>query len=213
MDARPLPRKALVKVPRQVRSIQTVHAVLDAARRVLHREGAEALNTNRVAAVAGISPGSLYQYFADREMILAALVERDVLEARVIFRRVYAAGAGLPEDERMLAALDAWAARLEVDSELVAEVLRLAPLLSDHGVATVLEADFTEALRGDTERPVSFARLRAGPAATFVGVNALVFVLLKWMAEQPPNVPRRALVERIAWMLRLLVEQPASATP
>jgi AcrR family transcriptional regulator len=212
MDATLLPRNALLKVPRQLRSIQTVHAVLDAARLVLVREGAEAFNTNRIAAVAGISPGSLYQYFSDREMIVAALVERDVLAARALFRAKYASSAGLPERERMRGAVDALAASLEKDADLVAEMLRMAPLLSKRGVAHVLETSLTAALRGETERLVPAARLRGGAASIFVGVNTLVFVMLKWIAERPANVPRYAIAERFAWQLQQLLELPSLAT-
>lgn len=66
------------RVPRQARSRATVERILDATARVLEREGYDAATTNRVAAEAGVSPGSLYQYFADREDLLVALTERFV---------------------------------------------------------------------------------------------------------------------------------------
>lgn len=66
------PRKA----PVQRRSKVAVATILDAAARILEEGGLEALNTNRVAAVAGFSVGSLYQYFPSKEAILAALIRR-----------------------------------------------------------------------------------------------------------------------------------------
>jgi len=64
------------KVPRQDRSRATVDAILEAAARVLVKEGFERTTTNRVALAAGVSVGSLYQYFPSKEALVAALIER-----------------------------------------------------------------------------------------------------------------------------------------
>ncbi|MFI4982457.1 MAG: TetR family transcriptional regulator [Nevskiales bacterium] len=61
------------KRPRQERSALLVTAILEAAVRVLVREGARRFTTARVAEVAGISVGSLYQYFPNKEAILFRL--------------------------------------------------------------------------------------------------------------------------------------------
>ena len=64
--------------PKQRRARQTVDAVLDAAVRVLKREGFNAITTNRIAEVAGVSIGSVYQYFPDKRAIFVALHQRHV---------------------------------------------------------------------------------------------------------------------------------------
>ena len=61
------------KLPRQDRSRATVDAILEAAARVLVKEGFERTTTNRVAEAAGVSVGSLYQYFPNKEAILFRL--------------------------------------------------------------------------------------------------------------------------------------------
>ncbi len=66
------------KHPRQARSRALVEAILDATERVLAREGLELATTTRVAEVAGVSVGSLYQYFPSRDALLAAVIERRV---------------------------------------------------------------------------------------------------------------------------------------
>jgi AcrR family transcriptional regulator len=66
------PRKA----PRQTRSANTVETLLAAAARVLERESLAGFNTNRVAEVAGVSIGSLYQYFPNKAALVAALIDR-----------------------------------------------------------------------------------------------------------------------------------------
>lgn len=64
------------KSPRQARSRATVEAILEAATRILEGEGLAGLTTNRVAERAGVSIGSLYQYYPSRDAILAELVRR-----------------------------------------------------------------------------------------------------------------------------------------
>ncbi|NNM62515.1 MAG: TetR/AcrR family transcriptional regulator [Steroidobacteraceae bacterium] len=65
------------KKPRQSRSTDTVGTILDATAQVFHVEGDDAFNTNRIAERAGISIGSLYQYFPNKLAILRAYVERE----------------------------------------------------------------------------------------------------------------------------------------
>ncbi len=65
------------KSPTQARAEHTVDAILEAAAQILQSDGEEKLNTNRIAERAGFSIGTLYQYFADKEAIIAALAERE----------------------------------------------------------------------------------------------------------------------------------------
>lgn len=66
------------KQPRQQRSAQTRDDILDAAARVFSRHGYAAGTTNRIAAAANVSIGSLYQYFPNKDAILAALTDAHI---------------------------------------------------------------------------------------------------------------------------------------
>lgn len=68
------------KVPRQVRSRAMVEAILEATVRVLLARGYDRTSTIAVAERAGVSVGSLYQYFPNKEALVAALVERHAAE-------------------------------------------------------------------------------------------------------------------------------------
>ena len=67
---------ALRRVPTQARSRERLRRVIDAAERVLAEEGAAALTTTRIAEVAGVPVGSVYQYVPDKETIVDALALR-----------------------------------------------------------------------------------------------------------------------------------------
>src|SRR5687768_16925535 len=66
--------------PIQRRSRDTVKAILQATARILVREGRDAVTTNRVAKDAGVSIGSLYQYFSSREALVQALAQEHASE-------------------------------------------------------------------------------------------------------------------------------------
>jgi len=64
--------------PRQDRAIVKLELMFEAALRILESEDLGPLTTNRIAAVAGVSIGTLYQYFPDKDALLIALVKREV---------------------------------------------------------------------------------------------------------------------------------------
>jgi AcrR family transcriptional regulator len=68
------------KLPKQERSRITVEAILEATTHILTEEGYDKANTNRVAERAGISIGSLYQYFPNKESLMAALMDQHATE-------------------------------------------------------------------------------------------------------------------------------------
>ncbi|WP_274424926.1 TetR/AcrR family transcriptional regulator [Chelativorans sp. YIM 93263] len=70
------PRLNPRKTPRQSRSQATYVAVLEGAARILETEGGHRLTTNHVAERAGVSVGTLYQYFPGKEAILAELIRQ-----------------------------------------------------------------------------------------------------------------------------------------
>jgi AcrR family transcriptional regulator len=69
---KPYPRKR----PRQARANATVEAVLVAAARAFEQKGFDRASVNEIAERAGVSVGSLYQYYPSKEALLVALIER-----------------------------------------------------------------------------------------------------------------------------------------
>lgn len=94
MARRPLtkPRKHAT----QDRSRATVDALVEATARILVKEGFDKASTNRIAATAGVSVGSLYQYFPGKEALVAAVIDRHSQETMQFARGVLAEIAGLP---------------------------------------------------------------------------------------------------------------------
>jgi AcrR family transcriptional regulator len=95
MDIEAKPRK----VPRQPRARATVEAILDAATRIFAERGYGATTTNDVATLAGISIGSLYQYYPNKDAIIADLQGRHVIQVRdAVAAAVRSSASGNLED-------------------------------------------------------------------------------------------------------------------
>lgn len=189
--------KAGRKPPQQSRSRATVNAILDAMIRILDREGPEAASTSRVAEVAGVSVGTLYQYFANRDAILDALQDREFERAMEMLGRVLVVPSGIP-DRR-------------VARQVIEELLRLyraAPAL--HRVLAVegLRVTEPERVQAFDLRMVALIRsfLALGgrgirrsnlEAAAFVVYQSVRAAMLAYLLEHPPGLDDAALVEEV----------------
>jgi AcrR family transcriptional regulator len=89
------------KTASQERSRATVAALVEATARILVREGFDKASTNRVADVAGVSVGSLYQYFPNKEALVAAVIDRHNQEIMQIVRGELAEAMGQPVEKAM----------------------------------------------------------------------------------------------------------------
>ena len=89
------------KSPRQARSQATVEAILDAAARVLVDRGYAATNTNLVAERAGVSVGSLYQYFPNKDALITALHSRHSLQVNEVIDRAFERCAEMNFDDAL----------------------------------------------------------------------------------------------------------------
>ncbi|MBZ9725814.1 MULTISPECIES: TetR/AcrR family transcriptional regulator [unclassified Mesorhizobium] len=82
----------------QERSRATVDALVEATARILIREGFDKASTNRIAEEAGVSVGSLYQYYPGKEALVAAVIDRHNREIMQVVRGAFAEVASLPVD-------------------------------------------------------------------------------------------------------------------
>lgn len=90
-NARPRTKKPAAiprRAPKQQRSLATRDAIFEAVAQILEREGEGALNTNRIAERAGVSVGTLYQYFPNKNAILAAMAKTEMAKLASESRKV-----------------------------------------------------------------------------------------------------------------------------
>ena len=117
------------KAPRQQRSRVTVDAIVEAATRVLARRGWARFTTNEIAAVAGVSVGSLYQYFPDKLAIAEAIRQRHLDDVLVALAGSDADGdASAPLPRRVERFVDGVIAAHSVDQALHRVLVDEVPL-------------------------------------------------------------------------------------
>jgi AcrR family transcriptional regulator len=117
------------KRPVQERSRATVEAILEATIRVLRAADFDSLTTTKVAEVAGVGVGTLYQYFPSKESLLLALLEQEMALFEAALFEAAARAAGEPLAVQVEAAVDAVirhkGQRAEIGSALHAEMPRV----------------------------------------------------------------------------------------
>lgn len=79
-----LDKKYMLKIPVQKRSKETVASIVESCARLLVQEPYHAITTDKIAETAGVSIGSLYQFFANKEAIVAAVID-DLLQRDIAF--------------------------------------------------------------------------------------------------------------------------------
>jgi AcrR family transcriptional regulator len=120
-------RVSVRRQPKQRRARETVDAILEAVVRILKREGVDALTTNRIAEVAGVSIGSVYQYFPDKRAILVALHQRHIEEIDRMVETTLVIHAASPLDELMRAMIGAMIDAHTTDPKLYEVMLTEVP--------------------------------------------------------------------------------------
>jgi len=106
------------KRPTQGRSKATVDTILEATARVLVKQGFDKLTTNGVAEAAGVSIGSLYQYFPNKEALVAGLIERHVEEMNAAILSELTRVAQLPMVQAIRAVIELTIRAHAVEPEL-----------------------------------------------------------------------------------------------
>jgi AcrR family transcriptional regulator len=178
------------KRPVQQRSQETVAAILTATIQVLDEVG-EALTTTRVAEVAGVSVGTLYQYFPNREALIHGVLA-DHLEAAI--GAVEGAIAALPPDARAAdAAASVVRAFLAVKAER-AETSRILNRVFGPG-----QLDDRPMVRAATERArAAIAPLLGGDVERAgVAASALEGVVRAAILEDPDRLRDPVWIERV----------------
>jgi AcrR family transcriptional regulator len=209
MPSTRIPNRRLAprKLPTQQRSEATVEAILQAAAQVFERHGYAAGTTNRIAERAGVSIGTLYQYFPNKDAILVALVHRHLAESTAALQphlQRLARGAQfedvLPNIVHAMVAMHAIAPRLHrvlfeetpLPSTLRAELEELEDQLVDAAAET---------LATDPSTAPSDPRLTAR-----VMISAIEGLTHRLVLRPPPNATPDAIANEITEFVRAYIQ-------
>jgi AcrR family transcriptional regulator len=189
------------KLPQQERSRALVASVREACLRILDEEGASALTTNRIAQVAGVAIGSIYQYFPNKEAIVAGVYE-EVIEAELAAMRKWGERLdqlSLENAIRLLIekALERENRLMKLDREFYRRYHRSFDLSSRWGHGAHDPAIAVDALAQLLERERHKLRVRDLQLAAHLmarGVRAIIWLTLE---ERPEYISDPALVDEL----------------
>lgn len=178
-------------------------AIVEATARVLVRDGYDALSTNRVAKEAGVSVGSLYQYFPGKEALVAAVMEQHAsrLQENIAGRMRNAAPAATAEEvatEMIRAMLVAQQAETRLHRVLVEQVPRIGALRRLHE----LFGNYERLVEAWLEENADHIEVEDAKMAAFVLVSAVEGLVNRATLDRPDLVASGRLEEQI---LRLIL--------
>jgi len=191
------------KTPSQARSKATVEAILVAAAQLFRRQGYAGATTDRIAERAGVSVGSLYQYFPNKDAILVALAERHIDTGFALVRELLAeALTDVPVLESLLRRfVVAMIALHEHEPELHRVLFEEAPLPSSlrrslRKRENDLATEVAELLEAHPE-----VRMRDPRLTAYILVQTLDSLVHNFILHPPKEIDAKPLTEELVSML------------
>lgn len=204
------PAVELRKAPRQSRSRSTVDAILDATARVLVERGHAATNTNLVAERAGVSVGSLYQYFPNKLALIHALHARHARDMAASMARAFRPQPGETLRAALTRVIEASVHAHQVDADLHRALQQCEELgLPDderdeaHAKIRQLVRELLDVHRA--EIAVSDLEL-----AAFMLVHALHGLVHATVLDRPPGLSVKAATREMIRLADIYLRAPAA---
>jgi AcrR family transcriptional regulator len=171
MAQRPLtkPRKSAS----QDRSRATVGALIEATARILVRDGFDHASTNRIAHAAGVSVGSLYQYYPGKEALVAAVIERHSRDLLSVVQDALAQAEALPLEAGVRRLVAAAVAAHRLDPKLHCVLAEQTPRVGALADVEVFNRDNYRLFRAYLERHADELRALDLDLAAFVCVTSI----------------------------------------
>ncbi len=197
------------KIPQQKRSREMVGRLLDATATLLAERGLDNTTTNHVAERAGVSIGSLYQYFPDKDALIEALLVRMGGDISKVFReraeRVDIKRLGLREV--VWFAISFGVQNIRTDP-LVSEIVKNWNRLPIDKLLDPLEQFFLV-----MAQPYFLSNYQNYPiqnleAKLYVLINSTLFTAIRYIHQQNPMVKEAQLIDTLTDMIVNLLEAP-----
>ncbi|MBX3214295.1 MAG: TetR family transcriptional regulator [Labilithrix sp.] len=204
--------KSTENKPRQARGQATIDAILEATIRILERESLEHATTTRIAEIAGVSVGTLYHHFEDRDAILHALQEREFARALAMMQDVLSQenlGAAPRETvERVVRGL----ATLYESSPALHRVLAIEGLrVANAERVHAFDLRVIDVVRGFLLQSREHLRAPDASAAAFVAYQSVRATMLASLLERPPGLDLDTLVGQLVdLVVRYLIRDDAA---
>lgn len=195
------------KQPRQARAKATVEALLDTAARLLASEGYAAVTTNRVAELAGVSIGSLYEYFPNKEALVAAALARALRE--IVAEVTLGLREALARPDQPRGGIDHWmramVAALEQREALLRAALREVPFLWSISEVRELSNTLQQVAQEGRYKSSRLVHFEDPEASTYLLMSMVWSAILQAVLYRPPHLSRERLIHTLVEMVLKLL--------
>ncbi len=201
------------KKPKQDRSRVMVSNLIDATAVTIAEHGLSGATAARIAARAGVSPGSLYQYFDCKEDLYAATLEQSAGGLQAL---IHAQIEQLPQKSVEAFVSDllraVWAF-LEADDQRYMRITRYWAQMDFVRVMNNLERQMTVAMTVYVMHHPPATPIADLPTKVYILVNSVLFTIVRYISEPTPHVSREQIIASIAQMAAMMMNQPLAAAP
>ncbi len=173
-----------------------VERIVVAGQTVLLRDGYGSFSTNRVADEAGISPGSLYQYFADKQAILAAVVDRYADELSTQLAAVLTTHLHKPGPELIRSTLEALMDALGANIEFLRLVVEQLPRALDNGKVAATEQRIGDLVSAYLQINPPRSRRHDPAISSWILVRTVEHLTIQYVLEEP-QIPRDVFIDEL----------------
>lgn len=189
------------KRPRQTRSKATVDAILDATARVLIAQGFDGLTTNAVAEAAGVSIGSLYQYFPNKEALVAAMIETHLDAKNAMTLGELQRVAALPLARAVRVMIELTIANYREQPELKRVLIEQVPRVGRMAKVAALHAGTLQMISALFVARRAELNVRDPDMAAFVVMSAIEAICQKAALFEPARLRDPALIDEATAMV------------
>lgn len=190
------------KKPKQGRSRELVESIFEATIRILPKLGSGNLTTKKIAEVAGISIGSLYQYFPNKESVLAAVLDSTSRIINSALSQRLQTLHELPTDEAIDYVVEGALEMMIGDQPLIREVYRQANELGRIPAMMKLRQSAVQQLALEVHRRYPHLDRRDCEKICFLCVNSLMGVVFTMLYDETQTWTREELAEELSRMMR-----------
>jgi AcrR family transcriptional regulator len=185
-----------------------VERILDACARILVASGYDQVSTYRIANEAGISPGSLYQYFPDKDSVVAAAVERMVEQIGAELATALAGPDGTPPGFHARQVVTAIVDITERHRELARVLVEQMPRLGGSVQIRAIEQRATDVVTGYLAGTGNVAMFGKSPAAVWIAVQALQQIPVRYVLDSP-SISREEFIDELSRLVEGFLMLPA----
>jgi AcrR family transcriptional regulator len=189
------------KRPRQNRSKATVDSILEATARVLIAEGFDGLTTNGVAEAAGVSIGSLYQYFPNKEALVAAMIEHHLDTKNAITMSELQRVATLPLAQAVRVMIELTIGNYRKQPELKRVLIEQVPRVGRMAKVAALHAGTQQIISALFKARQSELSIRDPDTAAFIVMSSIEAICQKAALFEPARLRDPALVDEATMLV------------